>query len=604
MRFSEFFAPTTKNPPKDAVLKSHKFLIQGGFIEQIASGIYNFLPLGHRVMEKIKRIVNEEMQNVGAMQLNLSFVVPAHLWEKTDRLQKYKELLIFCDRKNTPFVLGPTFEESVTQLAKNHIRSYKNLNVNFYQIGLKFRDEMRPRSGLLRCREFVMKDAYSFHADERALFAEFMKMQSAYEKIFTRLGLHFRVIEADSGSIGGSGSREFVVLCEDGEDEIAVCDSCDFAANIEACEKISELLDPKHRANFAKFRTENLKTVDEIANFFEIPAAFVLKCVVMRPILSEKTDQNSVKNLKDLAFFFMRGDQDLELTKALNAYNRAARRLKIPEANGLEMAQPIDLAGLHAGYIGPYSLKNLTQSDFIFFDKNLRNQNGFVCGANENHYHFVGVDLATFQDLAYEDFVAAKNGDFCPKCAREKSFQGRLTLKNGIEIGHIFKLGDRYSVPLNAMFLDRDGAEKPFIMGCYGIGVSRLVSVILEQNSDERGCVWSKKTAPFDVQIVLLGEKTAPDPENHKKNVFAENLHDFLINEKQMDVILDDRNERFGSKMRDFELIGSHFAVIIGKDFEDGFVEIVQRNGLMKEKIPANIHEISEKILHLLSDLM
>lgn len=577
MRFSQFFIPTTKETPKDAVLKSHQYLIRGGYIHQVGSGIYNFLPLGKRVLDKISKIIKEEMDRAGAIEIMMGFTTPAELWKQTGRYDKYgKELLRFKDRKDNEFVLGPTCEETVTDIAKNFIKSYKNLPLNLYQIHLKFRDEVRPRFGLMRGREFVMKDAYSFHSSYEDLNKEFENMHQTYQRIFHRLGLDFRVVDADSGAIGGSGSKEFMVLADCGEDTIAICNQCDYASNIEAAKRqkrTTQAIAPK--AEFAKFNTPNISSVKDLCEFFKIDAFYILKAVVKKIIFLPELQKKPV-----LAFFFLRGDDELEETKALNTLNNfGAGALEIVDAT----QQDIREAQLFEGFIGPYALKNLTQSDFIFFDGDLREERDLICGANEIDKHFVGVDLSTFDGLKYADLAKIKEGDLCPHC------EGVIAYKKGIEVGHIFKLADRYSKDMNAVFLDSNGKSVPFIMGCYGIGVSRLLPAILEQKSDELGCVWSVTTAPFLVDIILSNTK------DDRQVDFANLLYEKLQKDS-IEVLLDDRNERFGFKMKDFELIGISFGIIVGKELENNQVELVIRDGMQKQVISADIEKIATLI--------
>lgn len=563
MRLSQYFIPTLKESPKDAVLKSHQLLVRAGYIHQVGSGIYHFLPLGRLVLDKISAIIKDEMQKAGAIELSLGFVTPASLWQQTGRFEKYgKELLSFKDRKENDFVLSPTCEEGITDLAKQFIKSYKNLPKNFYHINLKFRDEVRPRFGLLRGREFVMKDAYSFHESYEDLEREFLNMQQAYYNIFSRLGLDFRVVEADSGAIGGSGSREFMVLADSGEDTIAICNSCSYAANLEAAKRKKRQNDaPPPKAKLAKFPTPNVKKIEEVAEFFKVDSFYILKAVVKKVIFSAE-----MQRAPELAYFFIRGDDELEDVKALNALNaQNLGALELVDAS----VEEIRSVGLYEGFIGPYALKNITGSELIYFDLDLEEESGLICGGNELDSHFVGVDLSEFEGLRYADLACVKEGDLCPLCG------GSIRYKKGIEVGHIFKLGTRYSEALNAQFLDQNGKARPFIMGCYGIGVSRLMPAVLEQKADELGCVWSEAIAPFDVILLVSNLK---DEEQRK---FGNKLYDELMAEG-LNVLYDDRNERFGFKMKDFELVGISYGVVIGNALENGEVEVIKRDGMKK----------------------
>ncbi|MDO7253588.1 proline--tRNA ligase [Helicobacter cappadocius] len=566
MLFSQMFIPTTKETPKDAVLKSHQFLIRAGYIHQIGSGIYNFLPLGKKVVEKISKVVRDEMNRSGAQEILMGFVTPAELWKSSGRYEKYGgELLRFKDRKENEFVLGPTHEESVTEIAKSYIKSYKQLPLNLYQIHTKFRDELRPRFGLMRGREFIMKDSYSFHASKEDLDREFSKMENVYRNIFRTLDLDFRVVQADSGAIGGSGSKEFMVLADSGEDTIVVCSKCDYASNIEAAKRsklVYEAIPPK--AEFSKFHTPKINTIKKLVEFFKVDEFFTLKAVVKKAIFDSHTQK-----LDELVYFFLRGVDELETTKALNALNKnGANILELVDASTEELIE----CGLKPGFIGPYALKNITNANHVIFDIDLENAEDLICGANEEDYHFVGVDLSLFEGLVYEDIAKVKEGDKCPLC------EGILEYKKGIEVGHIFKLGQRYSKPLNASFLDKDGKSAFFEMGCYGIGITRLLPAILEQKSDDKGCVWTSSSVPFDLSIIVSNTK-----DNHQLE-YAHKIYEEL-KKSGLDILFDDRDIRFGSKMADFELIGSAYAIIVGKNFENGIVELVSRKDLKKQDL-------------------
>ena len=562
MKMSSFFMPTLKEAPKDAVLKSHAYLVRGGFIHQIGSGIYNFLPLGNIVLEKIRRIIRNEMNKSGALEITMGFLTPAPLWQKSGRYEQYGELAIFKDRKNAEYVLGPTHEECVTQIASSYISSYKQLPINLYQMHLKFRDEMRPRFGLLRTKEFIMKDAYSFHESYECLDKEFLNMKETYSNIFKALNLDFRIVEADSGAIGGSGSREFMALAECGEDVLVVCKECEYASNIEAARRKKRECDdvpPQASRAYYKFETPGVRSIDDLSAFFKVNEFFLIKAVVYRVIFKDRNE---------IAIFFLRGNDKLESTKALNAVRKIdSDVLEIESADD----DFLEKYGLPQGSIGPIHLRALTNSRFIIFDLELENAEDLICGANESGYHYVGVNLAEFDDVIYEDLLEVQEGDCCVKCG------GELQYKKGIEIGHIFKLGDKYSKPMEATFLDSNGREMPFIMGCYGIGVTRLLSAILEQKSDERGCIWGS-VSPFKLDIIISNMK------DEKQVEFATNLYKQCL-DMGIEVILDDRNERFGVKIKDFELIGFKYALIVGKRLDEGMVELIKRDGLEKREV-------------------
>lgn len=553
MRFSKFYAPTTKEAPKDASLPSHKFLIRGGFVEQIGSGLYNYLPLGKIMHDKISRIAREEMDEAGALEVSFSVVTSGELWKQSGRYNVFgKELLRFKDRKENDFVISPTNEEAAVALVRGKVTSYKQLPLNLYQINTKFRDEARPRFGLLRGREFTMKDAYSFHSSKEDLKREFDLMEATYSKIFTRLGLNFRAVEADSGAIGGSGSKEFMVLASNGEDDILCCEACKYAANIEAARRKARTTEAEApEADAAKFKTPDTKTIKGVAEFFKVSEFYCIKAVIKKAIYEDK---------EEVVVFFVRGDDELQETKAQNA----CKALELVDASEEEIIK----AGLVAGFCGPVGLKDVK----FYIGNELKGANNMICGANEKDYHFVGVSVSGFNEERFKDLVKVKEGDKCPECGRN------LKLSKGIEVGHIFQLGDKYSAAMNATYLDENGKAKPFLMGCYGIGISRLIAVMIEASHDEKGCIWKKECAPFDVEIIISNLK---DEEGVK---FAFELYESL-KKAGVSVIIDDRNERFGVKMNDFELIGFPYALLVGKEFANGKVEFITRDGLSKEAI-------------------
>ena len=550
MKFSKLYAPTTKEAPKDATLPSHQYLVRGGFISQVGSGLYNFLPMGKIVFDKIKDIVKDEMDKTGAQEVQMDVVTPADLWKQSGRYDVFgKELCRFKDRKDNEFVLGPTHEEVVVDIVRNRINSYKQLPLHLYQITTKFRDEARPRFGLLRGREFTMKDGYSFHEDETCMKKEFDVMEQTYTKIFTRLGLDFRAVDADSGAIGGSGSKEFMVLAQNGEDDIVVCQHCSYAANVEAAKrapKQTSIEAPK--ATLAKFKTPDMKTIDDVCNFFKTDAHYSIKAVVKKAIYVDK---------EEIVVFFVRGNDELQETKAQNACGA----LDLVDAS----LEEVERAGLNAGFIGPVGLECVK----FYIDFELKEAKDLICGANEIDYHLVGVDMFNFKDERYADLVAVKAGDRCVCCG------GELGVTKGIEVGHIFQLGQKYAKAMGATFLDKNGKAQPFYMGCYGIGVSRLVAVMIEASHDDKGCIWNKQTAPYVLDIIVSNSK------DEAQNQYAEAIYAALKKEG-LAILLDDRNERFGFKMKDYELIGLPYALIVGKELEEGFVEIVERKSLEK----------------------
>jgi len=566
MKFSKLFIPTTKETPSDASLPSHQFLVRGGFIAQTGAGIYDFMPLGKIVLEKIRAIVKKEMDEAGANEVQFGFVTPLSLWSESGRaLTMGSELLRFKDRKNGEFVLSPTNEEAVVNMVKNRVTSYKDLPLHLYQINTKFRDEARPRFGLMRGREFLMKDGYSFHSCEEDLVREFNLMEETYKKIYTKLGLDFRVVEADSGAIGGSGSKEFHVLASSGEDTIVVCDGCNYAANIEAAKREAKKYEFKE-GELKKVETPNCTTIEDVANFLSVSKEQTIKAVIKKAIFKDESK---------IVVFFVRGSDELEDTKAQNSVDA----LELIDATLDEIKD----AGVVAGYCG---LVDLPKDILVVVDSELENSQGMVCGGNEENFHFINVDLKVIENIKYFDLIAVKEEDTCACCG------GKLSYTKGIEAGHIFQLGDKYSKAMNATFLDENGKAKPFIMGCYGVGVSRLVAAVIEQNHDEKGCIWTKSTTPFMVDIIVSNSKNE-DEKNMGEKIYEE------LKASNVEVILDDRiNARFGFKIGDFELLGFPYAIIIGKKLLDGIVEIVDRKTLLKTEV--KIEEVVSKILNLI----
>lgn len=556
MRMSQSFITTTKETPKDAELKSHQYLIRSGYIQQVGAGIYNLLPLGYTLLENIKAVIQKEMNASGAQELSLGFVTPASLWKKSGRYEKYgKELLRFEDRKNQDFVLGPTHEEAIVECVKGRIKSYKQLPLNLYQIHLKFRDELRARFGLIRAREFVMKDAYSFHSTFMDLDREFDLMESTYRKIFDTLGVEYVVVEADSGAIGGSGSKEFMLLADCGEDTLLVCRHCGYASNIEAGRRGRKNY-PLCTQTPQKIHTPGIKSIQELSEKLALPEHFILKCVAKGVRM-----QNGESRV---ALFFINGADDLEETKAYNALSKI-------ESNILEIfdisLEELEERGYCAGFMGVG-----IGGDYIVYDEEIREGGVYLSGANQKDYHAY-IKVESCQNKA--DLVVVKEGDECPCCAKS------LEWKKGIEVGHIFKLGEKYSAPMGATFLDINGKAQNFIMGCYGIGVSRLISAIAEQKCDEKGLVWDENISPYECMIIISNIKDIAQREN------AEKLYEKLKTQG-VKVLLDDRDERFGVKMTDFELLGFPVAYLIGKSLQEGKIEKIYRNGMHKEFIAIN----------------
>ena len=567
MRRSRAFIPTTKEAPSDAQLASHIFLARAGFMNQTAAGLYNYMPLAKRVIKKIENVVNEEMEKVGAQEVELSFVTPASLWKESGRIEKFgKELLRFHDRKDNMFVLGPTHEEMMVDMVRNRVTSYKNLPLNLYQIKTKFRDEARPRFGLMRGREFIMKDGYSFHASTEDLDREFDAMEAAYKRILTRLGLDYRVVEADSGAIGGSGSKELMVIADSGEDTIAVCSKCEYGANIEAAVRSSRTDIPEApEAEFNKFQTPDVKSIDDLASFFKVDPYYTIKCVAKKAVYDEESE---------IVLFFLRGSDELQEVKAINA----TEALDIVDVTVEELEE----AGIVPGFIGPLDQDKAKH----VIDSELLNATNMICGANELDMHFIGVDLSVLSEVAYfADIAEVNEGDNCPHC------DGTLSFTKGIEVGHIFKLGTTYSEALKAEYLDENGKAQPFVMGTYGMGISRLVASVIEQHHDENGCIWTKATAPYMVNIMISNIK------DEAQMAAGEKLYEELLN-AGVEVMLDDRKERFGFKMKDAELIGFPYTVIIGKELVNGNVQVYERQTTEKTAVSAD--EIFAKVMELI----
>ncbi|MFA6191204.1 MAG: proline--tRNA ligase [Sulfurimonas sp.] len=566
MRRSRAFIPTTKEAPSDASLASHIYLSRAGFISQVASGLYSYMPLAKRVIKKIENIINEEMTKAGAEEVELSFVTPASLWQESGRIEKFgKELLRFRDRKENLFVLGPTHEEMMVDMVRNRVTSYKQLPINLYQIKTKFRDEARPRFGLMRGREFIMKDGYSFHSSVADMDREFDAMEAAYKTILTRLGLDFRIVEADSGAIGGSGSKELMVLAGSGEDTIAVCSKCEYGANVEAAKRSGRASIPEAPiAEFNKFKTPNVKSIEDLEEFFKVDGYYTMKCVAKRAVYEDDSE---------VVLFFVRGCDTLQEVKAQNATGA----LDIVDVSEEELRE----LGLIPGFIGPLEqgcAKHVIDSD-------LRDAKNMICGANEEGYHFVNVDMSVMSEAYYADIAAVNEGDICPYC------NGTLSFTKGIEVGHIFKLGTTYSSALKAEFLDENGKAQPFVMGTYGMGVSRLVAAVIEQHHDEQGCIWTKATAPYMVNIMISNIKEDSQVE------LGEELY-AKLQVAHVEVMLDDRKERFGFKMNDAELIGFPYTIIIGKELENGLVQIFERK--TKESTSVSKDDVFSKIMDLI----
>ena len=541
MKQSLTFIPTLREVPSDAEVKSHQVLLRAGFIRQNASGIYSYLPLARKVLFKIEQVIREELEAINAQELLMPAMQSAELWQESGRWEKYgPELMRFKDRHNRDFALGPTHEEVITTLVRDEIKSYKKLPLTLYQIQTKFRDEKRPRFGLLRGREFIMKDAYSFHASRESLDATYEDMYRAYSNIFTRLGLNFRAVIADAGSIGGKGTHEFMVLSDIGEDTIAYSDSSDYAANIEMAEVVVDYkLSEEEMLELEKVATPDVKTIEEVSNFLNVPASNCIKSLVF------KIDG-------ELVVVLARGDHEINDIKLKNAL----------EADSVELAEEAEikeLLGCTVGSIGPVKLPINVK---VIADNAIKSIRNGVAGANEDGFHYMNVNPERdFAINTYVDIRFIQVGDPSP------DGQGVIKFAEGIEVGHIFKLGTTYSEKMNALYLDEQGKTQPFIMGCYGIGVSRILAAVAEQFQDEKGFVWPKQLAPYDVHLVPVNTKDEAQVQ------LADELYG-LLKSYRYDVLYDDRAERAGVKFADADLIGLPVRVTVGKKAAEGLVEV------------------------------
>ncbi|WP_110932905.1 proline--tRNA ligase [Paenibacillus bouchesdurhonensis] len=572
MRQSKLLSTTLRELPGDAEAVSHQLLIRAGFIRQLASGIYTYLPLGKRVLRKIEQIVRDEMDGADAQELLMPAMQPAELWKESGRYSLYgPELIRIQDRHEREFALGPTHEEVITTLMRSEIKSYRKLPVILYQIQTKFRDERRPRFGLMRGREFLMKDAYSFDIDWEGLDQSYWRMYRAYERIFHRCGLDFRAVEADAGVIGGEGeTHEFMALADIGEDTVVTCTHCNYAANLEKAESVKfSLNDHKapsqgelgHDQDFSaeKFHTPNLRTIDDLIRELHIMPEEILKTVVFL------ADDQAVAVV-------VRGMDEINEIKVKNYLG--AETISIADSK-MVMA----LTGVATGFIGPKGL-----SLPVLLDQTVINMTKAIAGANEIDYHYRNLHVR--RDIPLEhvgDFRSVVEGDRCPRCQ-----EGRFKFYKGIEVGHVFKLGTKYSRQMDASYLDASGKSQAMIMGCYGIGVSRILSAVIEQHHDEDGMIWPLSIAPMQIHIIPISIK------DEEQLGTAEQLYDDLV-KHGIEVLLDDRDERPGVKFKDADLIGIPIRIVIGKGAAEGRVEFMERHLRMKESI--SVAEVVERVI-------
>ncbi|WP_456275463.1 proline--tRNA ligase [Bacillus sp. AK128] len=563
MKQSMMFIPTLREVPADADVKSHQLLLRAGFIRQNSAGVYTFLPLGKRVLQKVEQIVREEMEQAGAVELFMPALQLAELWQESGRWYSYgPEMMRMKDRHNRDFALGPTHEEMITSLVRDEVNSYKKLPLTLYQIQTKFRDEKRPRFGLLRGKEFIMKDAYSFHSSYESLDDVYQKLFQAYSNVFSRCGLDFRAVIADSGAMGGKDTHEFMVLSDIGEDTIAYSDSSTYAANIEMAPVIAsyEKLEASPE-ELTKVDTPNQKTIDEVATYLNVSAKQCLKSIVF------KVDEQ-------LVLVVVRGDHEINDVKIKNIFNASVVELATSEETS-KVLGPI-------GSLGPI---NVPASLKVIADHAVEFVVNGVCGANNEGVHYTGVNPERdLENIQYEDVRFIQEGDPSP------DGNGKIVFAKGIEVGHVFKLGTRYSEAMNSTFLDENGKTQPMIMGCYGIGVSRTVAAVAEQFNDENGLVWPQAVSPFDLHLIVV------NPKQDDQKELADTLYSSL--KSSFEVLYDDRQERPGVKFADSDLIGLPIRLTVGKRASEGIVELkVRSTGEVLEINTENLIETIEKFI-------
>ncbi|MBI2354823.1 MAG: proline--tRNA ligase [Deltaproteobacteria bacterium] len=572
MLYSRYFIPTLKETPSDAEVISHQLMLRAGMIRKLAAGIYNYLPLGLRSIRKFENIVREEMNRAGAIELLMPSVQPAELWQESGRWQFYgKELLRFRDRKEGEFCMGPTHEEVITDLVRREIKSYRQMPVNFYQIQTKFRDEIRPRFGLMRGREFIMKDAYSFDVDSAAADDSYDRMYRAYMRIFERCGLNFRAVEADTGSIGGSSSHEFMVLAESGEDAIVSCDACRYAANVEKAEaRPVQPVAGIELLPLQKTATPDMKAIADVAAFLGLSADQTIKALVC------------ASGSGEFVMAILRGDHELNEIKLKNSMGWDEIRMATDE-------EILAVTGSPVGFLGPHGLKRQVA---VIADLAVQGMTNAVIGANELDMHFTNANPGRdFQVDRFADLRTVVAGDACPRCEG-----GRLEMWRGIEVGHVFKLGTKYSQALSASYLDADGKEQIIFMGCYGIGIGRTVAAAIEQNHDENGIIFPLPIAPFHCSVVAINTK-----DTGVMDAAGEICR--KLERVGIEVLFDDRDERPGVKFKDNDLIGIPLRIVVGsKGLAEGKVELKQRKTGEMELLPieeaiARVREMVETAL-------
>lgn len=559
MRMSRMLMPTLKEVPSDAEITSHQLMLRAGMIRKMASGIYNQLPMGIRVFRKVEDIIREEMNAKGAQEISCALLVPAELWQESGRWDVMgPEMFRLKDRNGRDYCLGPTHEETFTHIVRNEITSYKQLPLNLYQIETKFRDERRPRFGVMRTRNFTMKDAYSFDADQEGLDKSYDDMFDAYTRIFARCELDNSPVQADSGAMGGSASAEFMVKSEVGEDEIVFCSGCDYAANIEKATSVNHEASTEEMKEMGEIETPNVHTIEELQDFFKMDAGQFAKTLIYY------ADGKTVAVV-------VRGDRDVNETKVANAIGGAVE-FELASEDTIKA-----VTGAEVGFAGPIGIK----TDYLFIDQEVVDQRNVIVGANKTGYHIQNANFGRDFEGQIGDFRNVQEGDKCPKCGQP------LEIMRGVEVGHIFKLGTKYSESMGATFLDQNGKSQPIIMGCYGIGVERTVAAVIEQHHDENGIIWPLAIAPYHVVVVPVNVKKEEHLENAEK-IYKE------LEAAGVEVLLDDRNERAGFKFKDSDLLGIPMRITVGKDIVDGKVEFKLRKSEEKEVI--SLDEIKSRV--------
>jgi prolyl-tRNA synthetase len=566
MRWSQFYLFTTREVPNDAEVISHQLMVRAGMIKKVAAGIYSYLPLGWRSLSKLMAIVRREMNAAGAVELSLPAIQPAELWQESGRWQRYgKELLRIKDRHERDFVFGPTHEEVITDLVRRDVKSYRQLPFNLYQIQTKFRDEIRPRFGLMRGREFLMKDAYSFHTGTDSLDTAYEAMRNAYCRVFEACHLDYSMVEADVGTIGGSASHEFMVVADTGESAVVRCPSCGYAANVERAEtkSVSEEEAGGGSQPLKEVATPNQKSIEEVSAFLGIQPRQLVKTLIY------ETEKGFVAVL-------IRGDREVNEVKLTN-------HLDVEHLNLASEDKVREVTRAPVGFAGPVGLSGIR----IVADETVRGMKDFACGANKEDAHYTGANWGRDADLGeFADLLLVTGGDSCPRC------DGTLELFRGIEVGHIFKLGTKYSAALACNFTDEDGQERPMVMGCYGLGIGRTVAAAIEQNHDADGIIWPRPLAPFEVLLAAL------NPDDGEVRRVAEQIYGQLL-EKGVEVLFDDRDERPGVKFKDADLAGFPVRIVVGaKSLADGKVEVSLRRDRQKQLVP--VVEAVSKVMELL----